>query len=204
MKDLLQSLCMIPGVRTCLVIDRRRRIVIARAGVELSAEAGAEAAQAVCAAFDCLSGPSRGWDCVVARFAEGALVVRDLDGAAVLAVLAAETANLELIKMASQVAVPRLLSALHAEQRRATAPAATGSDGPSGPGLHASEVLERCASALSFHIGPIARLIAKRAIHRVVPEGPLTPEQLLEVVSLMERQIDTPSSRTEFRRRLAL
>mgnify|MGYP000854743103 CR=1 FL=1 len=201
MKDLLQSLCMIPAVRTCLVIDRERRTVLSSAGDELSAEATRETAQAVGEAFDCLSGPSRGWDCVVAQFADGALVVREIDSTAVLAVLAQASANLELIKVASQVGVPRLVQGLLAERRRLSTPVASH---PASPGFHAQEVLERCASALSFHIGPIARLIAKRAIHRVVPDGPLTSDQLLEVVSLMERQIDTPSCRTEFRRRLAL
>ncbi len=64
------------------------------------------------------------------------------------------------------------------------------------------EIADKLTRALAFSLGPVAKVLVKRAVQGLAPDGRLRAEQWDELLRQLEREIDSPSGLAEFRRRI--
>ena len=64
------------------------------------------------------------------------------------------------------------------------------------------EIADKLTRALAFSLGPVAKILVKRAVQGLAPDGRLRAEQWDELLRQLEKEIDSPSGLAEFRRRI--
>lgn len=172
-----------------------------------------------------------GWENVVVSFSEGVLLLKSLAKGAVLAVCAQEQVNHQMLRIGANVAAQRLKipSSPPPAERPPPAPAppppapviaappppappppavapqlATRTPARAAAPMDAAtqEIADKLTRALAFSLGPVAKVLVKRAVQGLAPDGRLRAEQWDELLRQLEREIDSPSGLAEFRRRI--
>lgn len=171
-----------------------------------------------------------GWENVVVSFSEGVLLLKSLAKGAVLAVCAQEQVNHQMLRIGANVAAQRLKipsgpppaatppppAAPPPAPVMAPPPPPAPAPPPVAPSLAprtparaaapmdaaTQEIADKLTRALAFSLGPVAKVLVKRAVQGLAPDGRLRAEQWDELLRQLEREIDSPSGLAEFRRRI--
>lgn len=171
-----------------------------------------------------------GWENVVVSFSEGVLLLKSLAKGAVLAVCAQEQVNHQMLRIGANVAAQRLKIPSGPPPAATPPPAAppppapvvaappppAPAPPPVAPPLAnrtparaaapmdtaTQEIADKLTRALAFSLGPVAKVLVKRAVQGLAPDGRLRAEQWDELLRQLEREIDSPSGLAEFRRRI--
>lgn len=171
-----------------------------------------------------------GWENVVVSFSEGVLLLKSLAKGAVLAVCAQEQVNHQMLRIGANVAAQRLKIPSGPPPAAAPPPPAPPPPAPvmapppppppapppAAPQLAprtparaaapmdaaTQEIADKLTRALAFSLGPVAKVLVKRAVQGLAPDGRLRAEQWDELLRQLEREIDSPSGLAEFRRRI--
>jgi len=171
-----------------------------------------------------------GWENVVVSFSEGVLLLKSLAKGAVLAVCAQEQVNHQMLRIGANVAAQRLKIPSGPPPAATPPPAAppppapvvaappppAPAPPPVAPQLAnrtparaaapmdtaTQEIADKLTRALAFSLGPVAKVLVKRAVQGLAPDGRLRAEQWDELLRQLEREIDSPSGLAEFRRRI--
>lgn len=171
-----------------------------------------------------------GWENVVVSFSEGVLLLKSLAKGAVLAVCAQEQVNHQMLRIGANVAAQRLKIPSGPPPAATPPPAAppppapvvaappppAPAPPPVAPPLAnrtparaaapmdtaTQEIADKLTRALAFSLGPVAKVLVKRSVQGLAPDGRLRAEQWDELLRQLEREIDSPSGLAEFRRRI--
>ncbi len=171
-----------------------------------------------------------GWENVVVSFSEGVLLLKSLAKGAVLAVCAQEQVNHQMLRIGANVAAQRLKIPSGPPPAATPPPAAppppapvvaappppAPAPPPVAPPLAnrtparaaapmdtaTQEIADKLTRALAFSLGPVAKVLVKRAVQGLAPDGRLRAEQWDELLRQLEREIDSPSGLAEFHRRI--
>lgn len=227
MDAILQSLHEVEGVQATLVVDCEGQLLAHRAHAVYDRSLLQEVGRTVVNAIDSLQLVHDDWELVSAGFSDGKLLIRNLNAArqspgqaAALAVVADTRLNPSFAGVAIRVAASRLKNAGSAPAPIAAVPSAPVSAPlrittpsaplPSQPNLparprtaepdpRAAAFLANCATALAASVGPMARVFVKEAVLTVCGPGPFGREHVLPLIAQLERHIDDPTERAQFR-----
>lgn len=226
MKDVLEMFDKIPHVRGSFVFDAERRLLCGNGGPLYPNEVLEQASRHIAEAMDFFmqtqaQDATPGWENVVVSFSEGVLLLKSLAKGAVLAVCAQEQVNHQMLRIGANVAAQRLKipSSPPPAERPPPAPAppppappppavapqlATRTPARAAAPMDAAtqEIADKLTRALAFCLGPVAKVLVKRAVQGLAPDGRLRAEQWDELLRQLEREIDSPSGLAEFRRRI--
>jgi predicted regulator of Ras-like GTPase activity (Roadblock/LC7/MglB family) len=228
MDAILQSLHEVEGVQATLVVDCEGQLLAHRAHAVYDRTLLQEVGRTVVNAIDSLQLVHDDWELVSAGFSDGKLLIRNLNAArqspgqaAALAVVADTRLNPSFAGVAIRVAASRLRNAGPAPAPIAAVPSAPVSAPvrittpsaplPSQPNFpaarprtaepdpRAAAFLASCATALAASVGPMAKVFVKEAVHTVCGPVPFGREHVLPLIAQLERHIDDPTERAQFR-----
>jgi predicted regulator of Ras-like GTPase activity (Roadblock/LC7/MglB family) len=229
MESILQSLHDVEGVQATLVLDSDGQLLAHRAHAIFDQGLLQEVGRTVTSAIDSLQLVHDDWELVNAGFADGKLLIRNLNAArqapgrpAALAVVADTRLNPSFAGVAIRVAASRLKSAAPAlapapvavappalvsvplappristPQPVAAAPARPAS---AAGDPRAAAFLAACANALASSVGPMAKVFVREAVQGLCGATPFGREHVLPLIAQLERHIDDPGERAQFRK----
>jgi predicted regulator of Ras-like GTPase activity (Roadblock/LC7/MglB family) len=221
MEAILQSLHEVEGVQATLVLDSDGQLLAHRAHAVFDRGLLQEVGRTVTSAIDSLQLVHDDWEQISAGFADGKLLIRNLNAsrqtpghAAALAVVADARLNPSFAGVAIRVAASRLKNAAP-PSGNTPAPAVAristpmpvvtarpvSSAGVSSAGdPRAAAFLTACATALAGSVGPMARVFVKEAVQDLCAGAPFGREHVLPLIAQLEKHIDDPGERAQFRK----
>ena len=215
MDAILQSLHEVEGVQATLVVDCEGQLLAHRAHAVYDHGLLQEVGRTVVNAIDSLQLVHDDWELVSAGFADGKLLIRNLNAAragqaAALAVVADSRLNPSFAGVAIRVAASRLRNgtptpavAPASGPIRLVTPAPIAAPRPrtADPGgdPRAAAFLAACATALAGSVGPMARVFVKEAVNGLCGTAPFAREHVLPLIAQLERHIEDPAERAQFR-----
>lgn len=231
MEGILQSLHEVEGVQATLVLDSDGQLLAHRAHAVFDQGLLQEVGRTVTSAIDSLQLVHDDWELISAGFADGKLLVRNLNASrqtpgrpAALAVVADARLNASFAGVAIRVAASRLKSAATPATPAPVlvavpSPARINTAAPVAPVApvpvaaaappravsaagdpRAAAFLAACTSALAGSVGPMARVFVKEAVQGLCGAGQFGREHVLPLIAQLERHIDDPLERAEFRK----
>ena len=225
MEGILQSLHEVEGVQATLVLDSEGLLLAHRAHAVFDQALLQEVGRTVSSAIDSLQLVHEDWEQISAGFADGKLLIRNLNAArqapgraAALAVVADARLNPSFAGVAIRVAASRLKNAAVATPAPvhtptplpvvAAAPRISSVQSVVAPVRPASSAgdpravafLAACANALAGSVGPMARVFVKEAVQGLCGPAPFGREHVLPLIAQLERHIDDPGERAQFRK----
>jgi predicted regulator of Ras-like GTPase activity (Roadblock/LC7/MglB family) len=224
MDGILQSLHEVEGVQATLVVDCEGQLLAHRAHAVYDQNLLQEVGRTVVNAIDSLQLVHADWELVSAGFAEGKLLIRNLNAArqsrgqaAALAVVADARLNPSFAGVAIRVAASRLRNTTPAPVAvpapvpvPAPAPLRVVPPPPATPAPRprtaepttdprATAFLAACANALAASVGPMAKVFVKEAVRGLCGPASFGREHVLPLIAQLERHIDDPNERAQFR-----
>jgi predicted regulator of Ras-like GTPase activity (Roadblock/LC7/MglB family) len=221
MEGILQSLHEVEGVQATLVLDSEGQLLAHRAHAVFDRALLQEVGRTVSSAIDSLQLVHEDWEQISAGFTDGKLLIRNLNAvrqapgrAAALAVVADARLNASFAGVALRVAASRLKiaalspAAVHTPTPLPVAPTRISGVHPLEPippvssagDPRAAAFLTACATALAGSVGPMARVFVKEAVQGLCNGAPFAREHVLPLIAQLERHIDDPTERAQFRR----
>jgi hypothetical protein len=217
MDAILQSLHEVEGVQATLVVDCEGQLLAHRAHAVYDHSLLQEVGRTVVNAIDSLQLVHDDWELVSAGFADGKLLIRNLNAArqspgqaAALAVVADSRLNPSFAGVAIRVAASRLRNGAPSPAAAPTpaplrivtpAPVAAARPRTADPNgdPRAAAFLAACATALAGSVGPMAKVFVREAVQGVCGPAPFAREHVLPLIAQLERHIEDPAERAQFR-----
>jgi predicted regulator of Ras-like GTPase activity (Roadblock/LC7/MglB family) len=226
MDAILRSLHEVEGVQATLVVDGEGHLLAHRAHAVYDQALLQEVGRTVVNAIESLQLVHDDWELVSAGYADGKLLIRNLNAsrqapgqAAALAVVADARLNPSFAGVAIRVAASRLRNAapvpsptpVSVPVRLVTAPAPVGAAAPAPRPRtadptgdpRAAAFLADCATALAASVGPMAKVFVKEAARSLCGSAPFSREHVLPLIAQLERHIEDPAERAQFRNTMA-
>jgi len=222
MEGILQSLHEVEGVQATLVLDSDGQLLAHRAHAVYDRGLLQEVGRTVTSAIDSLQLVHEDWELISAGFADGKVLIRNLNATrqasgrpAALAVVADARLNPSFAGVAIRVAASRLkTSGPSSPPPLAVVPpppvsrintplpvAATPARPTSSVGdPRAAAFLTACGNALASSVGPMAKVFVREAVQSLCGGGPFGREHVLPLIAQLERHIDDPNERAQFRK----
>jgi predicted regulator of Ras-like GTPase activity (Roadblock/LC7/MglB family) len=219
---ILQALHEVEGVQASLVMNGAGQLLAHRAHAVYDRDLLADVSRTIVNALDSLQLVHDDWEMLTASFADGKLLVRNLnagrDGSGVavaLAVVADARLNASFAGVAMRVAASRLKNATPAPLVAPPPPRAAPPPVPvrapavlpvvaASPSAEidgrAAAFLASCTKALAASVGPMAKVFVREAVTRVCGGGTFSRDQAYAVVAALEAHIEDPSERAQFRK----
>jgi len=193
MQQYMEAVRVLPGVHCVLLFNDSS--VVAREILTLYDESAlGKVIGALRHVVGTLSSQGREWERLVANFASGKMYLKNLDGKNMLAVIGGMELNATFTNVAVNIAAEKIKIGLNTPKQ------ASSLDDP-----NSSEAIfvKQCTLALAQHLGPIAKMLTKKAIRTVAPSGHLENSQFPQLVTLLEKEIEMPNGKIEFRKAMA-